>query len=105
MPRIVIIDLNVVLAHSHADSCHEAACQVGVKAFGELVARSGCSTAERRMRAVPWRTEYRSTSPLERLFVAPVGQEASVRPRRGISYDVCRRPPAVALVMGFKARV
>ena len=41
MPWSDINDLHVTLAHSHADTCREAARQMDVKVFGELVARSG----------------------------------------------------------------
>ena len=69
MPRIDINDPHVALTHSHADTCRETARQMVVKVLGELVACSGCSEAKGRRIAVPWRTESRSTRPLERLFV------------------------------------
>ena len=69
MPRNDINDLHVALGHSHADTCRETARQMGVNVFVELVACSGCSEAKGRRMAVPWRTECRSTRPLERLFV------------------------------------
>ena len=69
MRRIDINDDDVSLAHSHADTLREAARQMGVKAFGELVPCAGCSEAKGKRMEVQWTIECRSPRPLERLFV------------------------------------
>ena len=48
---------------------------MGIKVFGELVPRAGCSEAKEGRIAVPWTTKCRSTRPLERLFVDLTGQQ------------------------------
>ena len=48
---------------------------MGIKVFGELVSCGGCSKAKGRKVAVPWTTECRSTTPLERLSVDLSGQQ------------------------------
>ena len=75
MRTIDINDLHVSLTHSHADTLHEMARQMGIKVFGELVSCAGCSEAKGRRMAVPWTTECRSTRLLERLFVDLSGKQ------------------------------